>query len=310
MYSLLKTTQNQKNIFFFIKLLLLLGVLFLLYKQLSKLDTAHWEQFHLTNTLSLLLAIAFVIPNIWLAWYKWKITVCVLNARMERSKVTQSFFAGIVTGMLTPNMLGNFIGRFYYFEKSERLKVTAFTMLSNFGQLIASLSFGWLSILILDELLLFDEVPHLKLWIGIVLLLCFITYFFGDLVLSKVSKNGFIKEVKSQLKHHQFYRFQLLFLSFLRLCIFTTQFMLVLNAFGEELSWFNMLSVWQVYLLTMLAPSLFLGKIGVRELISVTVLTSVGMNEFAVLFSSLIIWFVNSFAPALLGLVICRRKHD
>jgi uncharacterized membrane protein YbhN (UPF0104 family) len=67
------------------------------------------------------------------------------------------------------------------------------------------------------------------------------------------------------------------------------------------------MAIWQVYLLTMLIPSMFFGKIGVRESVALFVLTGIGMNEFAVLFASLVIWFVNSLSPAILGLIICKN---
>ena len=82
----------------------------------------------------------------------------------------------------------------------------------------------------------------------------------------------------------------------------------MLNAFGAEWNLTLIASIWQIYLITMLAPSLFLGKIGIKESISLFVLGALGLNVVSILFSSLVIWFVNSMLPALVGLAICRNQ--
>lgn len=82
----------------------------------------------------------------------------------------------------------------------------------------------------------------------------------------------------------------------------------MLIAFGAPWSWELVAAIWQVYLLTMLAPSLFLGKIGVKESIALFVLSTMGLNEASVLFASLSIWLLNTVFPALFGLVVCRNR--
>ena len=51
----------------------------------------------------------------------------------------------------------------------------------------------------------------------------------------------------------------------------------MLNAFGAEWNLILIAAIWQVYLITMLAPSLFLGKIGVKESIALFVLGGLGL---------------------------------
>jgi hypothetical protein len=82
----------------------------------------------------------------------------------------------------------------------------------------------------------------------------------------------------------------------------------MLHAFGAELNFILIGSIWQVYLITMLVPSLFLGKIGVKEAIALEILGQLDINDFSILFASLIIWFVNTISPALIGFIICRDK--
>lgn len=280
------------------------------YWQINNFDENAWQGFNLESAISLAGAIILVLPNIWFAFLKWKVTVNIIDASTDVPKLNNSFFAGLVTGMLTPNMVGNFIGRCFYFDRSHRIPITLFTLLSNFAQFLASLTFGWVAILALGDLYIVEASDSFIIWLGIGVLIAYILYFFVDNLMYLIRGKRYIQTFRDLLDKNRSYRFVVLLLSFARFGIFTFQFLLLLHAFGESLSFQNILAIWQVYLLTMLFPSLFLGKIGVRESVALYVLTGTGiaMNEYAVLLTSLIIWFINSLSPALIGLAICKNN--
>lgn len=306
---MLKTIQNNRKFFNLIKLLLFLSVLLLIYLQIIRFKENAWTSFDLKSTASLCLAVGLVYLNIWIAYVQWKVTLHVIVPKTKIATRYQSFFAGIVTGIITPNMIGNFIGRLYYFERKYRVSITLFTLLSNYAQFLASLIFGWIAVLIIGD---FYVIPNSDSWIiilGIVVISALLMYFFIDNFLTRFKKKTYFENFKSLLKKNKTYRLKILGLSLLRFFVFTIQFSLVLHAFGEVISITSILAIWQVYLLTMIIPSLFLGKIGVRESVALFVLTSIGMNEFAVLFSSLIIWAVNTLFPAIVGLIICKNQQ-
>ena len=92
----------------------------MLYTQLAGVDQKTWNDFELKKIWALILAIVLVVPNIWFAYIKWKVTLRIMGQDGDQNRTVQSFFAGVVMGMVTPNMMGNFIGRFYYFAKEHR----------------------------------------------------------------------------------------------------------------------------------------------------------------------------------------------
>jgi uncharacterized membrane protein YbhN (UPF0104 family) len=304
---LLKTKQNRKNIFNLAKLILFIGVLFLVYWQVSQFEASSWDNFKISNPISLVVAVLFVFPNIWLAYYKWKTTLRLVAPNEKGKVIRQSFFAGVVTGMLTPNMVGNFIGRFYYFERIYRIPIILFTLLSNYAQFLASLTFGWFAILFVGEVYSIEPSKTLLVFLGSGLVVAYLLYFFIDNFLSRFKNKSYFLDFRDRLKKNRTFRSKILGLSLLRFLVFTLQFSLVLISFGEDIGIDSIMAIWQVYLLTMLIPSMFFGKIGVRESVALFVLTGIGMNEFAVLFASLVIWFVNSLSPAILGLIICKN---
>ncbi len=307
---MLKTKQNQRNIFTFVKLILFVGVLGVIYWQVRHFKADAWQEFQLLRPTSLLIAVFLVFTNIWIAYLKWKVTLNVVVPGTLPQKMRQSFFAGIVTGMLTPNMIGNFIGRFYYFERSKRTGIILFTLLSNYAQFVATITFGWIAILLAGEFYALSGPKTILVWLGVGVIVSYLIYFFIDNFLHRVRKKGYFKDFHESLRKHRTYRLRILGLSMARFAVFTLQFSLVLDAFGESMSLTSVMAIWQVYLITMLFPSLFLGKVGVRESIAVFVLSSIGMNEVAVLFTSFIIWVINSLSPALVGLMICKKPDS
>lgn len=305
-----KTNKNQKILFFSLKLILFAGVLFLLYKQLNDVDESTWSDFELVNPWALVVAVILIYPNIWFAYVKWKVTLNVMGEDTDRKRTIQSFFAGIVMGMVTPNMIGNFIGRFYYFAKEHRSTITILTLFSNFAQLLATLIFGITSVLIIGEIYMVGD----DLWLIALLisggLVAFFMYFFADRTLYFFRKKLNIYRSRELLKEHPIYRLKMIGYSLVRFAIFTLQFSLVMFAFGEAYSIELILSIWQVYMITLMIPSLFFGKLGVKEMVAVSILGPLGMNEFSILFTSLLIWFMNSLTPSLIGLIVCKRPKS
>lgn len=307
---MLKTKQNRKKLFVFAKLILFAGVLFLIYLQLRKVGSEQWNDFHLERPLMILLSILLVIPNIYLAFLKWKITLKTLNIVSSRSMRVQSFFAGIVTGLVTPNMIGNFLGRFYYFNRSHRIQITLFTLISNFGQFVSTITFGWIAVLALGGFLSIEYSDNYTIGVGLLLIGSYLSFFFIENFALRFRKKRYFLEFKSVLMNAKSYRLKILALSGLRFLIFTLQYSLMIYAFGEELNLTLIFAIWQVYLITMVFPSLILGKIGIKEVVGIAILGALGVNEFAVIFTSLIIWFVNTCFPALVGLTLCRSKFQ
>jgi hypothetical protein len=290
-------------------LILFAAVGYLIYSQLMGIESEKWDDFSIKRPFSLVVAIVLVIPNMWMAFMKWKITLKLLEIDHDKKRNVHSFFAGLVTGMLTPNMVGNFIGRLYYFETRHRGTITFLTLVSNYAQLLATVFFGMIATFVAGEVYQLGDSWQVMSVFVTGSIVAFFCYFFIELALKWFKRSRFLKISRAILKENPMYRWKMIWWSTMRFMVFTLQFSLVLHAFGESWSIELILAIWQVYFITIMVPSLFLGKLGVKEFISLGILGALGLNDFAIVFSSLIIWFVNSMAPALLGLVICDRPE-
>ena len=287
-------------------LLAVIAVFF--YFQFIKIDWSK-EKIQLIHPFFLILTLLLVPMNWFLEWIKWVITLNIAEVQTTQKIKLNAFFAGIITGMLTPNMLGNFIGRIYYFERRNRISLIVLTLVSNYAQFIASIVIGIIGILILGRIPIDLEIDQFNFILIVIGLVVILFYFNFEWFFKFLKRKARIHLLIRNIKRRRMYRWKILLLSFLRHGIFTLQFSFMLHAFGENLSLENVFWIWQVYLWVTIAPSLILGKLAIRESIAIWVLTLAGMGELTVLISSFLIWTFNLLLPTIIGLFICKEKR-
>lgn len=253
----------------------------------------------------------FIMPlNWWTEWKKWIISLESAAVKSEKSIIFHSFLAGMITGMLTPNMLGNFIGRVLYFERKHRIQLTLLTFIGSMSQFVITMVVGALGIALLQKMPFTNEIGALTYIIICMVSLAFVFFYFQfEWLLKFLRKRAFVEGLRTILEKHKDIRLRMFILSLIRHVVFTLQFACALYAFGIEINALSILWIWQFYYWITLAPSLFLGKIGVRESVAVWVFAAAGMAEFAVVLSAFSIWVINLFVPTMLSLVFLKRAN-
>ena len=83
--------------------------------------------------------------------------------------------------------------------------------------------------------------------------------------------------------------------------VFSTQFFFALLCFNIPFSTELFLWIWITYFAVTLTPSLFFGKIIVRDSIAVAIFSIGGYEALPVLLSSFSIWIINVFTPTLIA---------
>jgi MFS family permease len=244
--------------------------------------------------------------NWWFEWRKWEL----INRRDEQipqARKWQGFLAGMVTAMLTPGLVGNFIGRSLYSDKERRSEVTFLTLLANLAQFLVSLLFGLLAIYYLKQTPFSIPMNNVAIPVFLILLLGIVLFLFAGKpwkLLSRIIPSMQLNEQGSKLK------IPFLLLSVFRHFIFTFQFVLVLHAFGATISLELIFWIWQVYLFVTLVPSVFLGKVIIRDSIAVFVLSfaGIGMENMEIFSASFSVWVINLFIPLISALLLLKRK--
>lgn len=299
-----KNTKYKRSFFYLLKILLFFVFAYFLYRQLEKSDV-QLSNIKVTNWFSLFVATSLMPLNWFIEFLKWKLVLKNLKLDVDQKIVKNSFLSGIIAGMLTPNMQGNFLGRIYYYEKEHRLSLSYLTIISNFSQFICSVVGGALIILLYKSSVL-DFKLSAYFFLLLIVILSILLYFQHELIFRKIGR--FFSKwdgLKSFVSISLLLTF--LSLSLLRYLIFGLQFYLMLNAFGIEFYPEVFLHIFEYYFWVTLAPSLFFGKFLVRDSIAVWVLGK-SMAISSVLSASLSIWFLNLFIPTMIALVFIRKS--
>ncbi len=301
--------KYKQVLFLFSKIIVITLFGFLLYKQLSNVPISNWEDFKIKSSLFLLLSFVLIPINWGLEWKKWKITNKEIIQSPKNNNLFKAFSAGFLTGIITPSMLGNFIGRLYYFERKYRSIVILSTSYTNFTQFFSSIFFGLISILILQQTPFGNISVELKILCVILILTLLIFNFNFERIpfpSPKIKRriSFFIERIKSTSN----YRIKILTLSLVRHFVFTLQFWLLLNAFITAFDLITFFWIWQIFFWTTLIPSIWFGKLLIRESVAIFILSSIGYDKVAILSTSFLLWIFNLGIPTIFSLFYAKNS--
>lgn len=300
------------------RLLLKTGVfllaVYLLYAQLMNIEWSTIEQIEILNYAYLFYAFVLVLLNWGLELFKWFIIVRSFERKTNFGKIKASLLAGIATGFVTPNRLGNFIGRIGFFTGKKRLMLSLGTLYGNLAQFLSTFFFGVIGLFYLGhvmfELHIDRTIQNFGLVFGGLSLMIYLLF----PVLPFERWRWFRKWQHVLTIFRQKLRrisFILLLLSIVRYLVFVLQFILILIAFGVSYTHELGYAIFVHYLVTTLVPSVFFGKIVVRETSALMILGFLVPNAALIIFSSLTLWVINVVLPTLVGFYyFMQNKHQ
>lgn len=261
------------------------------------------------------LAVLLMPVNWGLESYKWYILVNKYQP-LSFSKAFESVLSGLTLAMNTPNRIGEYGGRVVYLNPSFRLKGVALALVSSVGQLLITLIFGWLALLILKPQLQQVQLSGTH-FSGILLqvfqysVLFFIVltgvFFFRMQLLAKMLKwIPWLKEklsftdVLENLSNRGY--LQILFYSFLRFIVFALQYVLIWQALQIEIPWWQgFWSVALIFLVMAIVPGFAIADVGIRGKVAISMIGIFSTNSIAILAGTVGIWLLNLVLPALIG---------
>lgn len=284
------------------KLLVFAAVIWTLYFQLNNVDWEHAKGLDIKHWWALVLAFLLLIPNLWMEFLKWKIITNPLH--VEIKLVKNAFWAGVASGFMSPNGWGNFLGRLIYFQKRQTIYIIFSTALANLSQLIPTLLFGLFAVL-----LKYGNSNSLGLLTSGGAICILALYFFGDYLLPKRrSRFLFVRRLQSIHGRYQTLKWPFLFFSVIRFLVFSLQYVLLFVTFGYEDFWVLLTQIWLIYLFTSFVPSLWSGKVLIRETAALFVFSGTIVSVPDVIVSSIIIYLINIALPAFMSSFIWLPK--
>ena len=249
-----------------------------------------------------LVFLIFLMPlNLFIEWQKWN--VILRNETVDQKQKVHSFLSGIVSGIITPAYAGNFIGRMLYFPKSSRKKIIVNTIASNGAQFIMSISMGLVAFQ-----MIYSSSIHLFYHLLLMLanLSLYLLYFYGDSIIEKLPFR-FIKQISGVVVSRDLRR-TLICLSMFRYVVFVAQFVLALVVFDVPFNPDFIIWVMLMFGAITISPSLFMGKLIVRETVAITILTLIGIAVPSIILAAVSTWLLNQMLPALIATLLVKKR--
>lgn len=303
----------NKNVFSITKLILFVLFALLFYFQVKNIDFSQLFQISVKHFFYFIIAFCLLPVNLFFEFKKWDLVLKIIEPFSALKIRFYSFFSGVVSAFLTPNLIGNFIGRMFYFERKSRIPIVFLTSVSNLSQLFISIFLGSLSVLLLPSLPFLANINIF--WLTILsLILCFIFLFvyfnFEKFPFILINKKKWFLKCRILLKNNISLRYKFLLYSFFRFLVFSVQYSFFIQSFGIDLSLKILLIVWSVYFWSSFIPSLWFGKLIIRESLALWLFSYYGYTSEVILSAALCIWICNQLVPTLFFIPFLKIKKN
>jgi hypothetical protein len=259
------------------------------------------------GSLFLLLFLALTLANWCLEIEKWRVLTDQVRSISFAEAARQSLTA-FSASVITPNRIGEYAVKAFYFKPTERKKVLLLKLHANNTQLLATLLFGIPSLAyVLGHYDIVLSVQRLILASGVALGIFFMLYFVrnrtlpgGNISLQRIL--AYYKGLASNL------HLKVLVLSILRYLMFSTLFFLLLNFFGARLNYLSAIPlIAAMYLLSSVIPSFALFDFVVKGGVGLWLFSLAGVPYPTLLQATFAIWLLSFALPALVGSIFIIR---
>ncbi len=244
---------------------------------------------------------------------KWKLLI----NRFEQvsfltaiKSVCTGVFISLFVNILVPNRIGEFAGRIIY-VKINKIKAALITTIGSYAQFAATAIFGAIAYLLFWYTFSASQWEEYQGYlliaaVAFVGLLIPLLYFNINVVSWVLGKPKLLRRFKKITSVFYFYNNVLLLkvfvLAVLRYAVFCTQFILLLQLCGVQITPSQgLLAVPVIFLVQTVVPSNALSDLGVRGAASVSFLNYYSDNNTGILTAAYLLWGINILLPGLLG---------
>ena len=256
----------------------------------------------------LFLSVVFILMifNWTIEAQKWRLLL-VGTERFSLWKSLQSVLTGVAVSVITPNRIGEYMGRILYLRNVHKIQGITVTIIGSFAQLIITgflgligvayyilnvQNFSWLTILFIASLLFFT----------------FLTYLFFNLhkLLDWTKGIKFFRKLRIYLeivkRFNQRQLIKILLISTGRYLVYTLQFILLLKFFLVDINNVILLcTVWLIFWIMAILPTIAIAEIGIRGETALFFLAPLSTNHLGIVSSTFMLWFINLIIPSLIG---------
>jgi uncharacterized membrane protein YbhN (UPF0104 family) len=251
----------------------------------------------LKSNVYLVIASLFLLPiNIFLQFYKWKLSCRYYLSEDNKLRILNSLFAGFSAAIFTPARIGEYIGRGIEFRDKKLIDITSAVFVDKLFTLLFVVLFGAAGTLIIFNISLLYAALFLS-----AAALVFI-------ILKKWNLKLKLPKIKFPDKSLSMQMSQLSLLFYL---CYIIQFVLLLSAFTLKYDFILLFSAASLIMfIKTIIPNFISGELGIRESAAVFILSYLGQDPAAGFNASIFLFMINLVIPSLIGLIPLLRNKE
>lgn len=313
-------TKYKKILIPVVKIFIAFGLLYYLVSNIRISDIIN--AINEANFSLILITLALSFVNLYLQFYKWKITASTLLNENNNRKIFYSLFQGFSAAVFTPARIGEYFGRAIAFKDKSLLQITLATLIDKLFPLLIVAFFGSIaSILFIHFYYEVSSYLTVSLFIVLFVLFYFIVllifnknfwdnFLFNRIQSTKILSKYFDKISKLKNLEHR-YSSKMIFISLLFYLCYLIQYVILVSAFSHNDNFIDYFWAGNLLMFSKtIIPPVSFGELGIREGASVFFIQQFGENASVGFNASIFLFFINVLLPALVGLILIFRKND
>lgn len=317
-------TNNKSHYRYFIlaatKIVIALGLLVYLFITINPAEII--KSLKQANLFFIAAAVLLGFFNLYLQFYKWKLTVNILLQEEQNSKIWTSLFYGFSAGIFTPARIGEYFGRAIAFKNKSLLKVTLATLVDKFFPLLIVAVFGSVASIFFINFY-YNTALNISLALFIVIFtlfyfiifLIFKDWFWDNLLFKRLKNSGRLilvyEKVKAFRNLDRKYSINMLIVSSMFYLCFILQYSFLVSAFSNHYNYLDYLWAGSLIMFAKtIIPPISFGELGIRESASVYFISCFGESISAGFNASIFLFLINILFPSLIGLILLFKKND
>lgn len=290
---------------------------FLVYKLTN---IGYWQQLReALDTAGAMQYVAFVVvfilmPLNWmLETVKWQILLSN-TGNINFTTALGSVLAGLNTGFISPNRVGEFAGRILFLPPSQRADGIVLSFVNSLTQNIVMIAAGLAgAIYYFTNFRSFDNLRTYFIATGAIFISLILITFTLPILFEKLKSKRFFTRIETFFKSLRALNANTLgkifFVSALRYFIFCFQFYCMLLFFGIDISLFEAVAaIPAMYLLVTFTPSFSASEPAIRGSMALFIFSIFSDNQVGIILTGIGVWLINFVLPMLVGSFFLARK--
>jgi uncharacterized membrane protein YbhN (UPF0104 family) len=298
-----------------IKILLLVTTLgFIVFKLSYSYDLKKlYSEYNFDFTAKQMAGFVFVFLLMFVNWgletSKWKLLINKYES-INFSNAFKAVLSGVTLSVITPNQIGDFIGRVVHLQVLNKIKGSLVTIIGHTAQVIITGILGtyalltFVALIDIDIYFIWREIALVLLAFHIIIIFLYIRF---DILYGLLNKIKWLHKFEKYFEVFKAYSkielSKVILISFIRYSVFVIQYYILLQNFGVQIPFITCIAaIVAVFCVQSIIPSFILIEIGLRGASAIFFFGEFSSNKIGILLSAYSLWMINMMLPALLGL--------